>query len=134
MTSAISSPLVGQNGEAGNVGLGFAIPINSAKRVAEEIIATGKSRTPIMGVKLDMGYTGEGARIQSVTPGSPAEQANLESGDIIVTVNGRAIDDATELVVEIRNHAPGEKIDVEYTRNGQVAAATLALGDDSNAG
>jgi putative serine protease PepD len=134
VTSAISSPLVGQNGEAGNVGLGFAIPINSAKRIAEELISTGKSRTPIMGVKLDMAYTGDGAKIMSVTSGSPADTAELRAGDIIVTVNGRSIDDATELVVEIRNHAPGEKIEIEYTRNGQNSSATLALGDDSNAG
>jgi putative serine protease PepD len=134
VTSAISSPLVGQNGEAGNVGLGFAIPINSAKRIAEELISTGKSRTPIMGVKLDMAYTGDGAKVMSVTSGSPADTAELRAGDIIVTVNGRSIDDATELVVEIRNHAPGEKIEIEYTRNGQNSSATLALGDDSNAG
>jgi putative serine protease PepD len=134
VTSAMKSPLVGQNGEAGNVGIGFAIPINSAKRIAEELIATGKSRTPIMGVKLDMAYTGEGAKVMGVTSGSPADKAELRAGDVIVTVNGRAINDATELVVEIRNHAPGDKIEIEYTRNGQDSSATLALGDDSNAG
>jgi putative serine protease PepD len=134
VTSAISSVVVSPNGEAGNVGLGFAIPINSAKRIAEELISTGKSRTPIMGVKLDMAYTGEGAKILSVGASSPAANAGLKADDVILTVNGRTIDDATELVVEVRNHAPGEKIDVEYDRAGQDSSTSMTLGDDSTTG
>jgi putative serine protease PepD len=84
-----------------------------------------------MGVKLDMTYTDPGAKVQSVTSGSPSAEAGLRSGDIITKVNGRGIDDATELVVEIRNHVPGEKITVGYTRDGKDENATLILGDDS---
>ena len=134
VNSAIASLAPGVNGEAGNIGLGFAIPINSAKRIAEELIATGKSRTPLIGVKLEMSFAGPGAKVQSVTSGSAADKAGLRQGDVILEVNGRTIDDATELVVEIRNHAPGEKIEVGYTRSGQDASTTLTLGDDSTAG
>jgi putative serine protease PepD len=134
VNSAIASLAAGTSGEAGNIGLGFAIPINSAKRIAEELIATGKSRTPLIGVKLEMSFAGPGAKVQSVTSGSPADQAGLRQGDVILEVNGRSIDDATELVVEIRNHAPGEKIQLGYTRSGQDANTTLTLGDDANAG
>ena len=134
VNSAIASLAAGVNGEAGNIGLGFAIPINSAKRIAEELIATGKSRTPLIGVKLDMAFAGPGAKVQSVTSGSPADKAGLRTDDIIVEVNGRSIDDATELVVEIRNHAPGEKITVGYTRAGQDLTTTVALADDSTSG
>ena len=129
VNSAIATIAVG--GEAGNIGLGFAIPINSAKRIAEEIIATGTSRTPLMGVQLDMEYTDPGARIRSITAGSGAERAGLEIGDVIVAVNGRSIDDATELVVEVRTYAPGDQIEVEYQRNGQSATTQLVLGDDA---
>jgi len=134
VNSAIASLATGVNGEAGNIGLGFAIPINSAKRIAEELISTGKSRTPLIGVKLDMTYADGGAKIQSITAGSPAATAGLKDGDIIMEVNGRGIDDATELVVEIRNDAPGDKVEITYTHNGQERKTTLTLGDDTTTG
>ena len=129
VNSAIATLAIG--GEAGNIGLGFAIPINSAKRVAEELIATGSSRTPLIGVQLDMGYTDSGARVDTVTPGGPAADAGLEAGDIINRLDSRSIDDATELVVAIRNHAPGETIEIGFERGGQQRSVDLVLGDDS---
>ncbi len=132
INSAIASLATG--GEASNIGLGFAIPINSAKRVAEELIATGHSRTPLMGVQLVMDYTDGGAKVRSVNPGSPSEEAGLQPGDIIRSVNGRSIDDAVELVVEVRNHAPGDTLEIAYERGGKDLTATLVLVDDSSAG
>jgi putative serine protease PepD len=129
INSAIASLALG--GEIGNIGLGFAIPSNSAKRIADELIATGRSRTPLMGVQLDMSYTDRGARVETVTEGSGAADAGFEPGDVILTVNGRVIDDATELVVTVRSYAPGETIKVEFERDGQEQTARLVLGDDS---
>jgi putative serine protease PepD len=129
VNSAIASLAVG--GEAGSIGLGFSIPSNSAKRIADEIIATGKSRTPLMGVQLDMGYAEAGARVESVTRGGGADTAGLRVGDVIVTINDRSIDDATELVVSIRSYAPGESVKVGYERDGQERSTDLVLGDDS---
>jgi putative serine protease PepD len=129
VNSAIATMATGA--DAGNIGLGFAIPSNSAKRIAEEIIATGSSRTPIMGVQLDTTYLDGGAKVDSVTPGSAADDAGLRAGDIIVVLGGRDIDDATELVVAVRSYAPGDKVDLTYERNGQERTATLVLGDDS---
>ncbi len=121
-------------GEAGNIGLGFAIPVNSAKRVAEEIIETGVSRTPIMGVQLDTTYFDGGARVDTVTPGSGADDAGLESGDVILSVGERTIDDATELVVAVRSYAPGDEIEITYERSGEKRSAVLVLGDDRQDG
>ncbi len=129
VNSAIATLAVG--GETGNIGLGFAIPINSAKRVAEELIATGSSRTPLMGVQLDMAYTDAGARVDTVTPGSPAALAGLLAGDVIVRIDERGIDDATELVVAVRNHAPGDTIEIAFQRAGKDQSVDLVLGDDS---
>jgi putative serine protease PepD len=131
VNSAIASLAAGLSGEAGNIGLGFAIPINSAKRIADELITTGKSRTPRIGVNLDTTYTDPGAKVKDVTADSPADDAGLLAGDVILTVNGRSIDDATELVVEIRNHAPGDTIEIGYERNGQNRTTKLVLSDDS---
>jgi len=129
INSAIASLAIG--GEVGSIGLGFAIPSNSAKRIADELIATGRSRTPLMGVQLDMTYSDRGARVETVTRGSGAEVAGFKSGDVIIAVNGRVIDDATELVVTVRSYAPGETIKVDYERDGQEKSADLVLGDDS---
>jgi len=131
VNSAIATLAIG--GEAGSIGLGFAIPSNSAARVAKEIIATGTSRTPLMGVQLDPAYTDAGARVSSVTPASGASEAGMQPGDIVLTVDGRSIDNATELVVAIRSYAPGDTISIDFERNGRQLAADLILGDDSRA-
>ena len=132
VNSAIATLAIG--GEAGNIGLGFAIPSNSAKRIADEIITTGRSRTPLLGVQLDNQFSDGGARVSTVTPGSAADEAGLAAGDVIVRIDERSIDDATELVVTVRSYAPGDRIVVGYERDGQDREATLVLGDDSQAG
>lgn len=132
VNSAIATLAIG--GEAGSIGLGFAIPSNSASRVAQEIIATGTSRTPLMGVQLDPAYTDGGARVSEITPGSGAEAAGLRTGDIVREVDSRPIADATELVVAIRSYAPGDTILVTFERGGRTQQADLVLGDDSRAG
>ena len=132
INSAIAS--MASSGESGSIGLGFAIPVNSAKRIAEEIIATGDSRTPVIGVSLDINFTGVGAKVSQVTAGSAAANAGLQVGDVITAVNGRAIHDATELVVTIRDNDPGEKITVDYQRDGSPHTASVILGSASGKG
>ena len=131
VNSAIATLAIG--GEAGSIGLGFSIPSNSAKRIADELIATGSSRTPLLGVSLDNAFTDNGARVSDVTNGSAADDADLQSGDVIVRIDERSINDATELVVAIRSYAPGDEIEVGYERDGQDRTTTLVLGDDSSA-
>ncbi len=127
INSAIASMARGGS-EPGNIGLGFAIPINTAKRIAEELIATGTSKTPIIGVNLDTGYQGPGAKVLEVTPGGPSEDAGLQKGDIITSLGGRSVDDSTELVVAIRTYAPGKQVEVTINRGGGKVTATITLG------
>ncbi len=112
VNSAIASLGASAGQQSGSIGLGFAIPINQAKRVAEEIISTGRSTHPVIGVKLSPTYTGPGGQIQEVTPGGPADKAGLKAGDVLLTVDGRRVADSTELVVAIRAHVPGDTITV----------------------
>lgn len=126
VNSAIATLAIG--GEAGNIGLGFAIPVNVAKRIVEELIATGRSSTPIIGVTLDMTYDGGGARVREVTSDGPADAAGIQVGDVIRTVNGRPIEDGTELVVAIRSYAPGDTVSVEFDRGGRESSADIVLG------
>ena len=127
INSAIASMARG-NSEAGNIGLGFAIPINTAKRIAEELIATGTSKTPIIGVNLDKSYEGPGAKVLEIISNGPSEAAGLQKGDIITSLGGRQVEDATELVVAIRTYAPGDQVEVQIDRGGGDVTATITLG------
>jgi putative serine protease PepD len=134
VNSAIATLAGSLNAESGSIGLGFAIPINSAKRIAEEIISTGDSNTPIIGVVLNTAYAGDGAEVGEITAGGPAADAGLRVGDIITALNGRQVADSTELVVAIRSYAPGEKVELSLLRNGQVQNVELVLGASTNIG
>lgn len=131
VNSAIAT-LPGSGGEIGSIGLGFAIPSNSARRIAEEIIATGESQTPIIGVNLDLTFDQGGAKIREVNAGGPAEDAGLRTGDVIVEFEGRSIQDATELVVAIRTYAPGDDVSIRFERDGRPRQTTLVLGGSSS--
>ncbi|MEV7212277.1 trypsin-like peptidase domain-containing protein [Kitasatospora cineracea] len=137
INSAIQSNTSG-TGRAGSIGLGFAIPINQAKWVAQTLIKDGTPVYAILGVLRDDNYTGDGAQIattggssgtQPVTPGGPADQAGLKPGDVITKLGGIAIDSGPTLVSEIWTHKPGEKVEVEYKRDGKTAKATVTLGE-----
>jgi putative serine protease PepD len=128
VNSAIASMGASAGAQAGSIGLGFAIPIDTAKRVATEIMQTGKASTPVIGVSLDPAYTGEGAQVGEVTAGGAAQAAGLQVGDIITAVDGVKVADSTELIVKVRAHAPGDSLTVTVTRNGQTSDVTLTLG------
>ncbi|GJF29127.1 hypothetical protein KNE206_18270 [Kitasatospora sp. NE20-6] len=136
INSAIQSNTSG-SGRAGSIGLGFAIPINQAKWVAETLIKDGTPVYAILGVLRNDDYKGDGAQIQTaavqgqaaVTPGGPADQAGLKPGDVITKLGGIPIDSGPTLVSEIWTHKPGEKVEVEYTRDGKAAKTTVTLGE-----
>jgi len=115
------------DGQSGSIGLGFAIPINQARRTAEELIKTGKSSYPILGVSVDTTYSEGGARVASVSPDSPAERAGIQEGDIITSLDGRAVANSDELIVAIRDKSPGDRVSVTLLRDGvrKVLKATL---------
>ncbi|MFJ8657705.1 S1C family serine protease [Streptomyces sp. NPDC093795] len=126
----------GTGGQPGSIGLGFAIPINQGKRVAEELINTGKATHPVIGVSLDMQFNGDGARVgekgkdgaASVTPGGPAAKAGLRPGDVITKVDGQRVHNGEELIVKIRAHRPGDRLELTLTRGGKELTKTLTLG------
>ncbi|WP_435974190.1 trypsin-like peptidase domain-containing protein [Streptomyces sp. Qhu_M48] len=122
--------------QPGSIGLGFAIPINQGKRVAEELINTGKATHPVIGVSLDMQFSGDGARVgekgkdgaASVTPDGPAAKAGLRPGDVITKVDGQRVHNGEELIVKIRAHRPGDRLELTLTRDGKELTKTLTLG------
>ncbi|MEI6372511.1 MAG: trypsin-like peptidase domain-containing protein [Actinomycetes bacterium] len=126
INSAIASLGSSSGGQSGSIGLGFAIPIDTAIRLANELISSGTSTTPIMGVKLNMGA--DKATISEITAGGPAEAAGLKSGDVIVKVDGRTVSSNTDLVVAVRDHKPGDSVKLSIERDGDTQEVTLTLG------
>ncbi|MFB7529512.1 trypsin-like peptidase domain-containing protein [Streptomyces sp. NPDC056178] len=125
-----------EGGQAGSIGLGFAIPINQGKRVAEELINTGKATHPVIGVALDMKYTGDGAKVgvkgaagkSAVTADGPGARAGIKPGDVITAVDGQRVHSGEELIVKIRAHRPGDRLDLTLTRGGKDLSISLTLG------
>jgi S1-C subfamily serine protease len=115
---------------SGSIGLGFSIPINEAKRVIEEIIATGKSTRPVLGVSFDTAYTGIGAKIIKLTPGEGAEKAGIPAGSVITKIEGFKITDYVSAIVRIRAAIPGSTITliVDLPNNGGLKTFKVTLG------
>ena len=131
VNSAIASLGTSFSGQSGSIGLGFAIPINQARKTADQLIKNGKATYPVMGISVDMNYSGDGAMIAktgvAIVPGGAAAKAGLKAGDIITEIDGRAITSSDELIVAIRSHNVGEKIEVTYKRDGVSKTVTLTL-------
>ncbi len=133
ITSAIASPT------GVNAGYGFAIPITLAKKVMEDIIAHGRVRVAVLGIQInevtpeDAAVAGmkeiRGVRVEGFgTAGqSAAERAGVQAGDIIITADGQAVDRVSALQRIVRNHKPGETIDVEVMRYGQKKSFRVRL-------
>ena len=132
INSAIAS--LGANGSSGSIGLGFSIPINQAKRVVDEIISTGKSTRPFLGVNFDSTYSGSGARILRIVSGEAADKAGIPAGAIVRQIDGKKINDLITAIVRIRSYAPGETVKITADLpSGSTKTFTVTLGKaDSN--
>jgi putative serine protease PepD len=126
ITTAIAT-LGSQSGQTGNIGLGFAIPVDSAKRIADALAKGEQPRHAALGVRLALDQTG-GATLTSVDPGSAAGKAGLRAGDVVTGVDDVRIGDGRDLSATIRAHTPGDTVTVSYTRGGSGHRATVTLG------
>lgn len=123
----------GASGEAGNIGVGFAVPSNLAQRVAEEIIENGSATHGLLGATVTSAQaSGEsdtvGALISEVSAGGAAEAAGLQSGDVVTALNGIPISDQTDLTAQVRALPGGAEAEVTFTRDGESQTATVTLG------
>ncbi|MFC3898294.1 trypsin-like peptidase domain-containing protein [Lentzea rhizosphaerae] len=120
INSAIYSPN-SAGGQAGSVGIGFAIPMDQARRTIDEIVKTGKAKQTVLGVEVKEAENG-GAVISKVTPGGAAEQAGLKENDVITKFGDRRIDSSDTLVAAVRSKAPGDKVTITLSDNRTVEA------------
>jgi putative serine protease PepD len=139
ITSSIASLSSGA-GQSGSIGLGFAIPVNEAKQVADQLIKTGKVEHALIGVSLQNnsvsvdGAQREAAIVGSVNSGSPAAAAGLRARDAVIAINGQRIDSADSLVGSIRALTPGTKVTLTIVRDGKKLDVDVTLGTRAASG
>ncbi|MFE9504231.1 S1C family serine protease [Streptomyces anthocyanicus] len=123
-------------GQAGSIGLGFAIPVNQAKFVAQQLIKSGKPVYAKIGASVSLEETTNGAKLTEqgvggsdpVEKGGPADDAGLKPGDVITKLDDRVIDSGPTLIGEIWTHKPGDEVTVTYERGGKQHTAEVTLG------
>ncbi|MBZ5563299.1 MAG: DegQ family serine endoprotease [Acidobacteriia bacterium] len=139
INTAILSGGSGPGGEGGFIGIGFAIPVNMAKHVMEDLIKTGKVTRGWLGVEIgglndalakqfNVPDT-SGALVQNVTPDGPAEKAGLKAGDVIRKINGQFVENQDQLTAQITNLNPGSTVTLDILRDGKPMTIKATLGE-----
>jgi len=123
----------GSSSQSGNIGIGFAIPVNEARSIAEQLISTGKATHPYLGVSSKDGVVANGsakraaAVLTNVISGTPADKAGLKAGDAIIAVDGNSIDGSLSLVAQVRERTVGDKVTLKVVRDGQNKDISVTL-------
>ena len=128
VNSQIESPNASSSGQAGNVGIGFAIPADTVKSVVAQLKATGKASHAYLGVS-SADASGAGAQVAAADRGRPRRRGGLQAGDIITSVGGKSVDDSSALSSLVDAHKAGDSVQVDVTRNGSKKTLTVKLGE-----
>jgi putative serine protease PepD len=113
--------------QGGNIGVGFAIPIEQVQVTTAQILKTGKAQYPVMGANVRGREQLDGATVESITPGKPAADANLEVGDVIRKVDDKPVTGSIDVVVAVRSHVPGEKVTLTVQRGKRTFEVEVGL-------
>jgi putative serine protease PepD len=131
--ASLGSSALGSS-QSGNIGVGFAIPINQAKVIANELIKSGHATHPLLGISLLDQTTSAGverAVVHTVTSGGPADKAGIKAGDVITAVDGARTAGADAVIASIRSHQPGQRVTVTIERGGSSRTVTAILTAES---
>jgi putative serine protease PepD len=138
IAAVATSDLPGQESQSGNIGVGFAIPSNTAQRIAQQIIDTGSATHALLGVSASTAAdssasaVGTGAQVVSVQEGSPAADAGLRAGDVITAVGDRPVTTSTELTAAVRSARPGDTVTLTVRRGDQTLTVDATLDEASD--
>ncbi len=127
------------NGEAGSIGVGFAIPSNTANRIASEIIELGYATHGLLGALVrdntqENSSFSTGAYVEQVTEGGAAEAAGVRSGDVVVSFGGQRVNGSADLTALVRAEAAGASVEMEVLRGSTKISFDVTLGDASDLG
>jgi putative serine protease PepD len=122
---------IATNGSDANSGVGFAVPIDTVKQVVPQLESDGQIKRAWLGVSTSDAAPRDGAVVQQVT-GAPAQKGGLRGGDIILSFDGRAINNASDLGQAVLTRKPGDTVKVEVQRNGSRETLDVTLGDRPN--
>nr|WP_294639064.1 trypsin-like peptidase domain-containing protein [uncultured Rhodococcus sp.] len=114
--------------QSGSIGLGFAIPVDQAKRIADELATTGQATQAMIGVQVPSQDDANGATVVEVTEGGPAEAAGIPQGAVITKVDDRVIESGDALIAAVRSHVPGDSVTITYTDGGREQTVDVTLG------
>ena len=115
-----------QSGQTGNIGLGFAIPVDQARQIGQQLVDKGKASYPVIGATVR--DTSDGVELASLNPGGPADDAGLREGDVITAIDDQRVRTMEELIVAIRTRRPGQTVVLDYTRGSADRSASVRLG------
>ncbi|HEX2905170.1 MAG TPA: trypsin-like peptidase domain-containing protein [Jatrophihabitans sp.] len=125
----------GQQSQAGNIGIGFAIPADEASRIAGELIVNGKATHAVLGVTVTNSSSNTqtaGVPLHSVTAGGVGDKAGLKVGDLVTQIDDQRVTTADALIAAVRSHAPGDKVKVSFVRNGKPSSVSVTLGSSDS--
>jgi putative serine protease PepD len=128
-----SGEVIGVNAQiesdsGGNDGVGFAIPSDAVKSVANTIVAGGTVQHAYLGITISTPTSGTGAQVTAVKAGTPAAKAGLKAGDVITAVDGTSVASSDDLTAKVSAHQPGDKVTLTITRNGSSQKLDVTLG------
>jgi putative serine protease PepD len=115
----------------GNIGVGFAIPGNLVKTVAQSLINGTKVQHPYLGVSVSNADNNGGATVKTVAGGSPAEKAGLQQGDVITKAGTKDVHTSDDLVNAVQSSKPGQQLELTVVRGGSAKTVTVTIGDAS---
>ncbi|VXB93930.1 S1C family serine protease [Nocardioides sp. AX2bis] len=128
VNSAIATAGSGLGGGSGNIGVGFAIPVEQVRVTADQILRDGEAQYPVIGAEVQTGDdTTSGAEVTTVLPDSPAEAAGLQDGDLVVGLDGDLVTDGVALIVALRTRQPGETVELTVRRDGEEQQVEVVL-------
>jgi putative serine protease PepD len=132
--ATVASGTPSSQSQSGNIGVGFAIPGNTAQRIAKELLSTGSATRAFLGVRAQTAAddqnsgVGTGAQVVSVEGDSAAGKAGIQAGDVITAVGDRPVTTSTDLTAAVRSQAPGKEVTLSVRRNGDTRTVKVTLG------
>lgn len=127
VNSAIATVAGSSTGQGGNIGVAFAIPVEQVRITVDQLLRDGEARYPVMGASISSGPEEDGAHVEEITPGSPAESAGLQKGDVINAIDGHPVTDNASLIVAIRAHVPGDTVELSVLRGKDKRSVKVRL-------